>query len=157
MRWIDATWVLGLGGAARLSQAVLAFAVTPANTLLLAVGAEPLSVTITDPADRAGSAAFAPSDLGTGPVDLVAPALDVSPAVGTEVSAVPAIWAYDGTEAEPVRTFQWRLDGVDIPGATEVGYTPTAPQVGSGLSVVETATSGSGARSVASAEMAVAA
>lgn len=157
MRWVDATWILGLGGASRLSQAVLAFAVTPANTLLLAAGAEPLVLTVTDPVDRSGSASFAPSDLDTGPVDLIAPALEATPSVGVEAVAQPAIWAYEGTETEPVRTYQWRLDGANIPGATQLTYTPTAPQVGGALSVVETATSASGARSVASAELTVAA
>ena len=152
MRWIDATWILGLGSAAaRLAQIGLAFAVTVRNTLELAVGGEPLSLTISAPAAFAGSTAFAPSDLSAGPVWVVAPGLASAPGVGQPVAVRPAVWAYDGTGTEPARTWQWRADGADIPGATGTSFTPTAGQAGAALSVVETASDAFGARSVASA------
>ncbi|MEM9249010.1 MAG: hypothetical protein AAGB05_09970 [Pseudomonadota bacterium] len=156
MSLIGEDWTLGLGSTSRLSQAALAFVVTPENTALLAVGGEPLTVTVTAPAAQAGGGVFAPSDLDTGPVDLVPPALETSPRVGEAVTARPAVWAYDGGAAAPTRGWQWRADGVDIPGATQASYTPTAPEAGAGLSVVETATSGAGARSVASPELVIA-
>jgi len=152
MRWIDANWILGLGsGAARLAQVGLAFAVTARNTLELAVGGEPLLLTISAPVSYAGSTAFAPSDLATGPVSVIAPGLASAPGVGQPVAVRPAVWAYDGTGIEPERTWQWRADGADIPGAMGSSYTPTAGQTGVALSVVETASDLFGARSVASA------
>ncbi|MEM1430835.1 MAG: hypothetical protein AAGG09_15375 [Pseudomonadota bacterium] len=158
MRWIDTNWILGLGSsAARLGQTGLAFAVTAQNTLELAAGGEPLTLSISAPAGYSGSTAFAPSDLATGPTFVLAPELTSAPSAGQTVEARPAVWVYDGTGSIPDRTWQWRADGTDIPGATGSAYTPTAGQVGAALSVVETATDGFGARSVASADTTVSA
>ena len=158
MRRLDAAWILGLGGAlVRFAQTGLAFAVTPQNTLVLAVGGEPLILTVAAPAAVAGTLAFAPSDLFAGPVPIVAPGLAAAPAVGQSVAVRGAIWAHDGSGAAPSRTWQWRADGVEIPGATSPSYTPLPGQAGVGLSVVETASDGFGARSAVSDEIAVSA
>ncbi|MEM0935349.1 MAG: hypothetical protein AAGJ91_05525 [Pseudomonadota bacterium] len=155
MRWVEAAWLLGIASLSRLAQSVLIFVATPRNTLELATGADPLTLTITAPAAFAGSRVFSPSDLSTGPVVLAAPELTGSVNVDQTVDVQRAIWAYDGTADEPTLAWQWRADGVDIPGATGPSYSPNAGQSGVGLSVVETASDAFGARSVASPEITV--
>ncbi len=86
--------------------------------------------------DYAGSARSTPWDLGAlqygtvvDPV-LTAPTISTHPAsqavnvgIGTVTFSVVAA-------GNPTPSYQWRKDGVDIPGATSSSYTITAPQLG---------------------------
>jgi hypothetical protein len=76
-----------------------------------------------------GIPAFAASETmsiaaaGLAPVNITLPAITGTPTVGQLQTATPGTWS--GTPA-PTFTYQWRLDAVDIPGATLATYTPIA-------------------------------
>lgn len=68
---------------------------------------------------------------------------------GEELTAVPGTW--DGHGDEPVLSYQWLLDDVEIEDATDDTYTCVTADVGGVIKVVETATNDGGADSVTSA------
>ncbi|WP_205474309.1 carboxypeptidase regulatory-like domain-containing protein [Nocardioides sp. SYSU D00038] len=81
--------------------------------------------------DSAPTAAVAP---GTIAVD-TEPTVTGTAAVGQPVTATAGTW----TPAEVTTSFQWRVDGVDVPGATGPSYTPGPGDVGEPLAVRVTA------------------
>jgi hypothetical protein len=58
----------------------------------------------------------------TAPVNVTAPAIIGTLKVGTPVACNPGTWT--GTYASTF--FQWKINGISIPGATSAGYTPVA-------------------------------
>lgn len=70
------------------------------------------------------------------PVNVVAPELEGSAAVGGKLTAHPGEW---DTE-DLAFTYQWQRDGVDIQGATRATYTVRGADRGHSLAVVVTAT-----------------
>ncbi|GAB5387967.1 MAG: hypothetical protein Alpg2KO_09350 [Alphaproteobacteria bacterium] len=89
----------------------------------------------------------ATSPAPSGPQNTAPPAITGNASRLVTVAADPGIW-----EGNPVITYQWRRDGVDIPGATEATYTLVQDDVGSTVSVAVSAT-GSGDTSTAIATL----
>ena len=83
---------------------------------------------------------------GVAPAMLAAPALSGPGLVGASMRVDPGIWS--GVPA-PVVTSRWRRNGVDIPGAAGVEYTPVAADDGTDLDCVVTASNASGTASAA--------
>lgn len=69
------------------------------------------------------------------PVNLVAPTISGTPAVGKKLTATPGEWDTDGLSF----AYQWQADGVDIAGATSATYTVKRADQGASLTVVVTA------------------
>lgn len=59
------------------------------------------------------------------------PTISGTPRVGVKLTASPGSWTPEGVE----HAYQWRADGVSIPGATASTYTPTAAVKGKRISV----------------------
>lgn len=85
----------------------------------------------------------APKWVGTPPAPSVTTAVTINPNVAPKVATpfVATPGTYTGT---PVLTYTWYADGVVIPAATTASFTPSAPQVGKRLRVVEVATNANG-------------
>lgn len=75
------------------------------------------------------------------PTVIAAPVILGTPTDGTPTSYVTGTY---GGSPTPSVTRQWRLNGVDIGGATGPTYTPVPGDVGGTLTVRETATNASG-------------
>ncbi|WP_244857551.1 S8 family serine peptidase [Agromyces archimandritae] len=69
------------------------------------------------------------------PVNTVAPAIEGTPAVGSKLTATPGQWTPEGLSF----AYQWKADGVDIPGAKQAKLQVTKKLAGASLSVVVTA------------------
>ena len=124
---------------------------TPENTLKVLAELGQIDVTITTPANFAGTHQFNTSDLAAGPVNLVAPAISGVAALGETLTATEGLWSFDTDAGDPSRAWQWTRNGGDISGATGPAYTLIAADVGQGIAAVESLTDAYGARSVASA------
>lgn len=70
------------------------------------------------------------------PVNLVAPTISGTPAVGKTLTATPGEWDTEGLAF----AYQWQADGVDVAGATSASYTVARADQGKTLTVVVTAT-----------------
>jgi hypothetical protein len=68
--------------------------------------------------------------------------------VGATLTATPGTWA--GSPA-PTYTYQWKLDGVAISGATASAYVVASGDAGHVITVTVTATNASGSASATSA------
>ncbi|HYN45419.1 MAG TPA: hypothetical protein VES64_01875, partial [Allosphingosinicella sp.] len=77
----------------------------------------------------------------TEPVMTEAPALVGGGVIGAPVTLDPGVWS--GKPA-PALAFQWRRDGVDIPGATAAAYTPGAADDRTALTCAVTASNAGG-------------
>ncbi|KKB12444.1 hypothetical protein VE25_07375 [Devosia geojensis] len=89
------------------------------------------------------------TDTATAPVNGVLPAISGEAIVDGVLTAWPGVWAPFADF-----TFQWKKDGVDIPGATGSTYTVVVGDVGSAISVAVTATNTGGAATAESGETA---
>ncbi|PSL36666.1 peptidase inhibitor I9 [Labedella gwakjiensis] len=69
------------------------------------------------------------------PVNVVAPTISGTPAVGKKLTATPGEWDTEGLTF----AYQWQADGVDIAGATSATYTVKRADQGKSLTVVVTA------------------
>lgn len=85
------------------------------------------------------------------PIFFSRPGISGSAVVGETLTAVPA--SVSGT-APVTNTYQWQLAGVDIPGATGSTYTVVTGDIGSGISLRQTATNADGSASEVSIETA---
>ncbi|ANJ25536.1 hypothetical protein ATC03_00860 [Agromyces aureus] len=63
------------------------------------------------------------------------PTIGVDPVAGVRLTATVGAWGPGAT----TRTYQWRRDGVAIPGATATAYTPVGDDVGARLTFAVTA------------------
>lgn len=86
------------------------------------------------------------------PSNLELPFISGVPEVGNELTAIPGLWS---TASPLTFTYQWRIDGVDIPGATNSTYTPVPADAGKNLTVVVSASNGGGSTSATSLAVAV--
>lgn len=121
------------------------------NTLEVTGGAGWIELTLTNPADFAGTYTADLADLASGPINLVLPEVTGLAAEGEVLTAVEGLWIYDSAAGTPTQSFQWQLGGVDISGATAASYTVQAGDVGQEINVVETQTDAYGARAASSA------
>lgn len=134
----------------------LSIEVSPENTLVVTAGSGTIEITVTDPADRAGTWTVDTNDLLSGPVNLIPPAITGFFAEGEELTATEGLWLYDTGSGLPVQGWQWRRSGTEIPGATGMTYTVTAADVGgAGLTVGQSLTDGFGQREAVSAPVGV--
>ena len=116
-----------------------------------------VTYTITAPAAYAGVYVVNSADLDTGPVNLVPPAIvNTNPvAIDDVLTFTPGLWIYDGNNAAPTITYQWKRDGVNISGATSDSYTLVSADLGTSITVEETATDTNGNRSATSAGVSI--
>lgn len=81
------------------------------------------------------------------PSNLVVPSISGTPQVGVELTAYNGVWNDEPTSF----TYQWKNEGVAIPGATAKTYTPVVGDVGDTLTVTVTGTNSAGSASATSA------
>ena len=122
----------------------------PDNTMVINAETGLLDITVTAPANFAGTYQIDTGDLSGGPLNLVPPKIAGTVAQGQTLTADPGLWAHDASGA-PVQSLQWISGGVDISGATGTNYVVQSGDIGAGLSVRETQTDSFGQRSVVSA------
>lgn len=121
------------------------------NTLLVSAETGALQLTVTTPANFAGTYPVNTNDLLNGPVNLVVPDLSGTPTVGNQLSAIPGLWIHDPDAAPLLQNWQWLRAGAEILGATGQTYVMTLEDVGQGVSVRETFSDGYGQRFATSA------
>lgn len=127
-------------------EPVLSVDTAPGNTLTITAAPEPISITVTEPAEFAGTYQADPLTLLTGPVALVPPGIQGSLQAGQTLTAKDGLWLHD-LAAEPVtQIWQWQRDGVDVPGATGASYLLSNADIGTELTVTETRSDRYGAR-----------
>lgn len=130
-----------------ITEPQLQIATLSDNTFLVAAETGPIDVTVTAPTDFAGTRQFDTADLVGGPVALVPPSISGTVAVGEILAAKEGLWVYDPAAGTPVRSWQWRRAGVDIPGAILPNYTVQAVDLSQSIDVRETQVDGFGQRS----------
>lgn len=123
-----------------------------------------IEVTISMPADYAGTYTTNTANLASGPINLVPPAIVNSGAViaGETLSAIPGLWLYDpDIGGLGPSTYQWQVDAsgnaeyTDLVGATTSNYTVTHGETGSSVRIVETLSDGAGATTAVSSEVSI--
>lgn len=80
------------------------------------------------------------------PVFSSSPSISGVPGVDVTVNVTPGT-----ASSEPTYTYQWKADGVAIPGATSSSYTITEDELGTDITVTQTATNSAGSASATSA------
>lgn len=106
----------------------------------------PITARLTAPITGEAGAALA------APVAISNPVIVGTPTEGIPTSFLPA--AFTANPAPGIVT-QWRLNGVDIGGATSSTYIPVVGDIGGTLTVRQTATNGSGSAQATSAGVVV--
>lgn len=122
----------------------------PDNTMVINAESGLLDITVTTPAEFAGTYQIDTGSLAGGPVNLVPPTVTGTVAQGQALTADPGLWVHDAAGA-PAQSLQWLSGGADIPGATGNTYIVQPGDIGPGMSVRETQTDSFGQRSVTSA------
>jgi len=67
--------------------------------------------------------------------------------VGETLAVSPALWVYDGDNADPTITYQWLRNGSAIPGAEASTYDLVPADASATISVTEIASGSNGTRS----------
>jgi len=80
------------------------------------------------------------------PVFSSSPSISGVPGVDVTVNVTPGT-----ASSEPTYTYQWKADGVAIPGATSSSYTITKDELGTDITVTQTATNSAGSVAATSA------
>lgn len=132
-----------------ITEPQLSVDVTSGNTLTVTATGM-LDVSVSEPAAYSGTYTIDTADLAEGPVNLVLPAISGLLAQGEVLTVRDGLWVYDTGAGTPTRTWQWRRNAADIPGATLASYVVGAADLGQSLSVVEVLTDAFGQRSAAS-------
>lgn len=136
-----------------ITEPQLSIATLPDNTMVLSAETGALEVTITQPAEFAGTYQLNSADMATGPVNLVAPGISGTVAIDEVLTAEPGLWIYDTSAGLPVTSWQWRRAGSDISGQSGDTYTVQPGDSIQGLSVTQIETSPLGQRSANSASV----
>jgi hypothetical protein len=89
---------------------------------------------------------FSEGVAGAAPTNAVIPAISGIAQVGVTLTAQPGTWT-----GNPTFTYQWKLDGANISGATDSTYVVLFAQIGSYLSVAVTGTNAVGNATATSA------
>lgn len=119
------------------------------NRLEVEAATGTIDITVTTPAEFAGTYAADLADLAAGPVNLVKPKALGTVADGATLTAAPGLWIHAAAET-PVRSWQWLKDDISVPGGTGTTLTLGPGDVGAVFDVVETLSTASGSRSVGS-------
>jgi len=101
-------------------------------------------MTFTATFKRAGATT---TDAATAPINGVIPAISGEPQVGETLTAFPGVWAPFAD-----LTYQWKVDGVNVPGASASTYVPVVGDIGKAVSVEVTATNTGGTATAESAD-----
>ena len=120
------------------------------NTIAVTADSLPLDITVTEPQKFAATYSVDAADLALGPVALAVPTISGPVAVGQQLAAIGGLWIHDVAAAPAAQTWQWRRNGVDIPGATSDRYTLAAEDSSQDIAVVETLSDTGGSRSAPS-------
>lgn len=107
------------------------------------------TIDITEPANLVGTYAVDVSDLASGPVNLVAPAITGTIAQSSLLTSDDGAWIWNEANGALTLTRQW-TDGADanLSGQTAVTHTITNNDLNNGLKLRTTGTDGAGNRSV---------
>lgn len=90
-------------------------------------------------------AAQQPAFAGFGPININPPVVSGGGLVGEELTCDPGVWSSEPDV--PTFTYQWKRDGVAIPGETNNTYTNVQDDVGHDISCTVTATNSKGSAS----------
>lgn len=85
------------------------------------------------------------------PILAIAPALRGAGVIGARVEVDPGVWS----PSDATLRAQWRRDGVDVPGATDLHYLPGPADDGRDLACAITATTAGGSREAVTAPLRV--
>ena len=132
-------------------EPTLSITTAPDNTLVVNAATGVIDITVTTPAEFAGTYQASMTDLTGGPVNLVPPSITGQVIDGQVLTGHGGLWIYDTGAGLPVQSWQWQRGGADILGATSGTYTVTAADSGQAITLVETQTDGFGQRSATSA------
>ena len=127
----------------------LAVNVLSDNTIEISAVGE-LEVTITSPAEFAGTYMIHTNDLFEGPINLVVPDFTGTVADGNTLTAAQGLWVHDTNVADPTTAWQWLVGGVEVPGETGTSYVVQSGDPAAGVSVRQTLTNSWGSRSAES-------
>ena len=133
-----------IGAPDPVSEVVL----TSGGVLEVLSNRDPVEITVSAPAAYAGTYSVTQAALAAGPVNLVPARLDAVPAVGQPIGHTPGLWVFDAALPAVVVTLQWQRDGVDIAGETGPAHVLTQDDLGTFLSLRETATQDGGGTQV---------
>lgn len=133
-----------------ITDADVVIATLPNNTFEVTAGPGPIDITVTDPADFAGTYTADLRDLDQGPINLAAPVVSGEVAAGTTLTAAQGLWIYEAGAGAPSQSWQWQRGETDIPGETGTSYLVQAGDLGQGLRVIELLTDENGASATAS-------
>lgn len=131
----------------------LSITTTPENTLIITAETGQIDITVTSPAAFAGTYQVDTAALIGGPVNLVPPTVSGTVENGQTLLAEPGLWVHDLSAGPIIRSWQWKLAGTDIPGATGETYPVQAGDVGQAISVMETQSDANGQRMSESAPL----
>ena len=96
-----------------------------------------VDITVTEPAEFAGSYTVDLTELDTHPVVLVPPAVNGDVAVGNTVTGTPGLTVFKPGQGTPMSSFQWLLGNSQIAGATNASYVVQSGDDAIGLSLQE--------------------
>lgn len=125
--------------------------VAPDNTLVVNAETGLIDITVTQPAEFAGTYQADTNDLTGGPINLVLPVVTGEVTDGETLSAADGLWIYDTGAGIPTQSWQWLRNGIDISGATAASYIAQAADEGQEISARETLSDAYGQRNATSA------
>ncbi|MDJ0630909.1 MAG: Ig-like domain-containing protein [Rhodobacter sp.] len=117
------------------------------NTMVITARTGAIDVSVSAPAQFAGTYGFDTADLTGGPVNLVPPGATGTVSLGQTLTAEQGLWVHDADAGDPVRSWQWQRGGTDIGGATGASYVVQSADLGAAITARETQTDGAGQRS----------
>ncbi len=134
-----------------INETSLTISVLNDNTMTVTTSNGAFNVTVTTPAAFAGTYEADTADLASGPVNLVAPTVSGTVAVGETLSAAEGLWIHDTAAGTPSQSWQWQRSGADIAGAVTDTYVLQAGDIGLDIAASETLSDSFGARTATSA------
>ncbi len=132
---------------------LLAMSPNADGTVTVAAATGAITLTVTSPAEFAGTYVTDTALLSGGPVPIVAPRIAGQAQAGAQLTAQTGLWIFEG--AVSGEAWSWRRNGTPIAGATAPSYTVVAADQGAALTVVQTLTGAGGSRSSTSAALAI--
>lgn len=129
-----------------ITEPLLSITTLMDNTMVVQSEAAPLDLTLTQPGEWAATYQADIANLAGGPINLAPPSIAGDFSAGQTLTAKGGLWIYDTGEGPIAQSWQWRVNGADISGATQPSYTVQAGDVGQVLTVAETQTDSAGQR-----------
>jgi hypothetical protein len=103
---------------------LLAMSPNADGTVTVAAATGAITLTVTSPAEFAGTYVTDTALLSGGPVPIVAPRITGQEQVGAQLTAQTGLWIFEGTVSG--EAWSWRRNGTAIAGATALNYTVAA-------------------------------